>query len=54
MGLSCDVPCSCSPEIRDNLIGVQGNVSSTEDCQRICSENADCNFYTYYNLNTSK
>ena len=33
--------------LEDNLVEIVGNVESVELCENLCSENSDCNVYTY-------
>ena len=33
--------------MEDNLVEIVGNVESVELCETLCSENSDCNVYTY-------
>ena len=33
--------------LEDNLVEIVGNVESVELCETLCSENSDCNVYTY-------
>ena len=49
---NCEKTCSCSNVISDHVIDHIHNISKSSDCQTLCIQNSDCNFYTYYNLKT--
>ena len=52
---NCEVPCSCSP-VNSNYVLGSFSVTNVAECRLKCSENEDCQFYTYYsgNSNTGK
>ena len=49
---NCEYPCSCSSVDNRNIIQNVKDVNSTEECQKLCKENASCTFFTYYSEQT--
>ena len=50
----CEKTCSCSNLISDYVIDKFRNISKSSDCQTLCIQNSNCNFYTYYDSQTGR
>ena len=55
--LSSPVTCSnyntACDEVTDDLLDIMTGVETLEECRAVCLDQEDCNYFTYYDLNSS-